>query len=154
MVSIGDPSDDRHPAPAEPSGREAWLSLRPWLGGLLLLLAALFGLVSASEAGAGDPGLYRGGLMLAVLAIAGIFLRIKQSFDGTESGLILDISIEEDDALWLFVPVMIALALAGIIVAAADPAGPYYWFGLALFTAATALIFINLKLHYDAKERP
>lgn len=141
----------RGEAPA--GARLAWRWLRPWVGGALLIAAALLGLISASEAETANSSLYWGGLALAVLSAAALFLRIKHAFDGIDDGLILDARIENSDTLWIFVPVMIALALAGILIAGATPPGIDHCFGLALFGVATACIFLTLKGYYDSEDR-
>lgn len=152
-LSSGDRGSASRMGGEAPAGaRLAWRWLRPWVGGGLLVAAALLGLISASEAQTADASLYWGGLALAMLSAAALFLRIKHAFDGIDDGMTLDARIENSDTLWIFVPVMTALALAGILVAGATPPGIDHFFGLALFCIATACIFLTLKGYYDSQD--
>ncbi len=153
-LSFGDRRSALRMRGEAPAGaRLVWRWLRPWVSGGLLIAAALFGLISASEAETANSSLYWGGLALAVLSAAGLFLRIKHAFDGIDDGLILDARIENSDTLWIFVPVMIAFALAGILIAGTTPPGIDHFFGLALFCVATVFIFLTLKGYYDRQDR-
>jgi hypothetical protein len=61
--------------------------------------------------------------------------------------------IDSEDGLWLFVPIMTALALAGVVLAAHFEEGVYHYAGFALLAVSVIWIFGGLKSYYDAKDR-
>jgi hypothetical protein len=61
--------------------------------------------------------------------------------------------IDSEDGLWLFVPIMTALALAGVVLAAHFEDGVYHYAGFALLAVSVIWIFGGLKSYYDAKDR-
>ena len=61
--------------------------------------------------------------------------------------------INSEDGLWLFVPLMTALALVGVVLAAHFEEGVYHYAGFALFAVSVIWIFGGLKSYYDAKDR-
>ena len=61
--------------------------------------------------------------------------------------------IDSEDGLWLFVPLMTALALVGVVLAAHFEEGVYHYAGFALFAVSVLWIFGGLKSYYDAKDR-
>jgi heme A synthase len=61
--------------------------------------------------------------------------------------------VTSENGLWIFVPVMTALALAGLILAARVEEGMFHYAGFALLAVSVLWIFLGLKGYYDAKER-
>jgi hypothetical protein len=61
--------------------------------------------------------------------------------------------IDSENGLWIFIPIMTALALVGVVLAAHFEEGVYHYAGFALFAVSVIWIFAGLKSYYDAKER-
>ncbi len=61
--------------------------------------------------------------------------------------------IDSENGLWIFVPVMTALGVAGLVLAARAEDGMFHYAGLALLAVSVLWIFLGLKSYYDAKER-
>jgi len=61
--------------------------------------------------------------------------------------------IDSENGLWIFVPVMTALALVGVIMARHFENGMLHYAGFSLFVVSVLWIFAGLKSYYDAKER-
>ncbi|HKF72392.1 MAG TPA: hypothetical protein VKB68_11625 [Stellaceae bacterium] len=61
--------------------------------------------------------------------------------------------VTSENGLWIFIPVMTALALAGLVLAARVEEGMFHYAGFALLVVSVLLIFAGLKGYYDAKER-
>jgi hypothetical protein len=64
-----------------------------------------------------------------------------------------DVVIENENGLWIFIPIMTALALIGLVLAAHYEEGVYHYAGFSLFVVSVLSIFGGLKSYYDAKER-
>jgi hypothetical protein len=61
--------------------------------------------------------------------------------------------IDSETGLWIFIPVMSALALVGLILAGHYEDGMFHYGGFSLFVVSVLWIFAGLKSYYDAKER-
>ena len=61
--------------------------------------------------------------------------------------------IDSENGLWIFIPIMAALALAGVVLAARFEDGMLHYAGFSLLAVSVAWIFAGLKSYYDAKER-
>ena len=61
--------------------------------------------------------------------------------------------IDSENGLWLFIPVMTALALAGLVLAAHFEEGMFHYAGFALLAVSVLWIFAGVKGYYDAQER-
>jgi len=61
--------------------------------------------------------------------------------------------IDSENGLWIFVPLMTAFALVGVVLAAHFEDGMFHYAGFALFVVSVVWIFAGLKSYYDAKER-
>ncbi len=61
--------------------------------------------------------------------------------------------IDSETGLWIFVPVMTVLALAGLVLAARAEEAMFHYAGFALLAVSVLWIFLGLKGYYDAKER-
>ena len=61
--------------------------------------------------------------------------------------------ISNDNSLWIFIPVMTALALVGVVLAGHFEDGMLHYAGFSLFVVSVVWIFLGLKSYYDAKER-
>lgn len=60
--------------------------------------------------------------------------------------------IDNEDTLFVFIPLMIVLALAGVILAGVSEEIFYRTAGYALFAVSVAWTFANLKGYYDAQD--
>jgi len=61
--------------------------------------------------------------------------------------------IDSENGLWIFIPIMTALALIGVVLAAHFEDGLFHYAGFALFFVSVVWIFAGLKSYYDAKEQ-
>ena len=61
--------------------------------------------------------------------------------------------INSENGLWVFIPVMTALAVIGVVLAAHFEDGMFHYAGFSLLAVAVIWIFVGLKSYYDAKER-
>jgi len=61
--------------------------------------------------------------------------------------------VNSENGLWIFIPIMTALALAGLVLAARVEGGMFHYAGFALIVVSVLWIFGGLKGYYDAKER-
>lgn len=61
--------------------------------------------------------------------------------------------VNSENGLWIFIPIMTALALAGVVLAARAEEGMLHYAGFALLAVSVLWIFGGLKGYYDAKER-
>jgi len=64
---------------------------------------------------------------------------------------LMDWSNEND--LWLFLPIMGALTLVGVVLAGHFEDGMLHYAGVALFIVSIIWIFLALKGYFDAKDR-
>ncbi|HUK09961.1 MAG TPA: hypothetical protein VLX09_18970 [Stellaceae bacterium] len=60
--------------------------------------------------------------------------------------------IDSENGLWIFIPIMAALALVGVVLAANYPDGVYHYTGFALSIVSVIWIFAGLKHYYDIKD--
>jgi hypothetical protein len=127
-----------------------WRLVAPWLGYLLLAVAAVLGLFTASEAGEGED--YVAGLLTFGLAVLVIAWRMRDQLDGRDDGLLLPVMADGEDALLLWIAVMAALGIAGLLVAAATES-VLHVAGIALFVVAALFIFAAMKRYFDRRER-
>jgi hypothetical protein len=142
----------QHPvagAPHPVTSAEVWRLVAPGLGYVFLVVAAVLGLFTASDAP--DTATYDAGLGLFVLALVLVMLRLKRQFDGRRVGLLLPLLVENTDSLVVVIALLVALALGGLVLAA-TVGGSLYTIGLALFIVATALIFGELKRYFDRRD--
>jgi hypothetical protein len=138
-----DPSET--PLPQVPLA-QIWRWLAPSTIAMALTVVFLFGLWSASRAM--GPGAEAVGFAASGLALIGLAWELEACFDGAAPALLVDTS----EALLLLVGLLSALGVAGLVLAAkaqgvAAPAAGY-----ALFGAAVALIFWNIKHYFDREE--
>jgi hypothetical protein len=61
--------------------------------------------------------------------------------------------VDSENGLWIFIPIMTALALAGLVLAARVEEGMFHYAGFALIVVSVLWIFLGLKGYYDAQER-
>jgi hypothetical protein len=61
--------------------------------------------------------------------------------------------VTSENGLWVFIPIMTALALAGVVLAGRAEAAMLHYAGFALLAVSVLWIFLGLKGYYDAKER-
>ena len=61
--------------------------------------------------------------------------------------------VNSENGLWVFIPIMTALALAGVVLAARAEEAMFHYAGFALLAISVLWIFLGLKGYYDAKER-
>lgn len=61
--------------------------------------------------------------------------------------------VNSESGLWVFIPIMTALALAGVVLAGRVEDGMFHYAGLALLAVSVVWIFLGLKGYYDAQER-
>ena len=59
---------------------------------------------------------------------------------------------DSETGLWVFIPIMIALALIGVVLAGHYPEGVYHYTGFALSIVSVVWIFAGLKQYYDRKD--
>jgi hypothetical protein len=149
----------RHAAPGHEAADPAavrtdlatvWRLVAPWLGYLLLAAAGLLGLFTASDAGEGEG--YAAGLLTFGLAVLIIAWRMRDQLDGRDVGLFLPVMVEGEDALLLWIAVMTALGIAGLLVAAGSES-VLHTAGIALFVVAALFIFFAVKRNFDRRER-
>jgi uncharacterized membrane protein YfcA len=60
--------------------------------------------------------------------------------------------VDSENGLWVFLPIMIALAVVGVVLASQDPASVYHYTGIALSIVSVIWIFAGLKHYYDIKD--
>jgi len=60
--------------------------------------------------------------------------------------------VDSESGLWVFLPIMIALALVGVVLAGHYPWGVYHYAGVALSIVSVIWIFAGLKHYYDIKD--
>lgn len=128
---------------------EVWAMLSPWIGHVLLIAAAIFGLATAS--GAPDEAAYDVGMVTFLVAAVLIAFRVKRQLDGTAVGLLLPVAIEREDGLLVTIAALTVLGLVGGILAA-SVGGVFYGVGLALFLICAGMIFFEIKHYFDRRD--
>lgn len=126
--------------------RDIWDWIAPWLLGVLLGCASLFGFLTAS--GARGPDTYVAGLITAGLALIALIWLVKQACDRPMHGRPFDILVERPESLVLLIALLSALGVGGLFLAA-DAHGAAEPAGYALFIVCLIFIGWNLKHHYD-----
>lgn len=141
MAQLGmDPAQDR----------EFWHGVLSGLRWAFFVVVGLVGLLAASEAE--DPGDYACGLGVFIAMTALIFWEAKRHFDGAPPPTIHDLVIEDMRTLMIGLPLLLALGLAGLFLAAdAGGSGGYYG-GLGLAVGAVLVAFLSLKASFDSAE--
>jgi len=61
--------------------------------------------------------------------------------------------ISNENALWLFIPIMAVLVVVGVVLAASVAQGVYHYVGYALSLVSVIWIFASLKHYYDVKDQ-
>ncbi len=153
--------DDAGPEPASPPAREArtqavglrqlyrWFA--PWIGGALLVVAALLGLFTASAAqGSGD---FIAGFVTFALAMLALARGIRNYFDGVSAGFWSPVLVTDPNALLLLIVLLAGLAILGLVLAARTEDAICQYIGYALFVASIAMIAWNLKHYFDRQEQ-
>jgi|SRR5690348_12216646 len=126
--------------------RDIWNWIAPWLLGVLLGCASLFGFLTASGARGADT--YAAGLLTAGLALLAIIWLVKQACDRPVRGWPFSILVERPESLLLLIALLSALGVGGLFLAA-DARGAAAPAGYALFIVCLIFIGWNLKHHYD-----
>lgn len=121
-----------------------------WIAGAGIGLLGLIGLFSAANAGGG--GGYVLGILLFIVAVLIVFRLIADHFDGVPDDRLIDLWPRQPRNGWILFIVLVALGLAGLIIASRS-GHAFYWFGIALFAACCVLGLFTLKAIYDARER-
>jgi hypothetical protein len=149
------PDDEREPLPviegdralSRVSGAELLSWISPWLIGAVLALAFVLGLVMASEAS--DDASAALGFATAAVALLGLVWDLNAALDGMRISLF----VESEAALQVLLVLLGALAIGGLILAARGPSFAVASSGYALFIAALAFAFLNLKHYFDRRDR-
>ena len=145
MVTVrrADHEARNRPNPNKASVRDLWEWAAPWISRGILIVIGVFGLVFASASSSRAQSL--AGFATAGLAGLIFTLRLRRDFDGNNDGLLLDIWISRIETLWLFLPAMVLLGIAGAIVAVSvqDQDSVFRFVGIALFIVCAALAFVN-----------
>jgi hypothetical protein len=131
--------------------RQLYRWFAPWIGGLLLVLAALLGLFTA--AGAQDTTDAAGGYTLCALALVALARGIKACGDGTGRGIWSPFLVEDGDTLLLLAVLQSGLAVGGLLLAARAGDALWQYSGCAMFLASIAIIGGNLKHYFDRCDR-
>ena len=132
-------------------GREYWGWFGFWAELVVLAALAILGAYFAGRGG--EPGDYATGLILFFAAIALAFLRLKRRFDGGPTGWERFLLVDDVRNLALVIAVFVALALAGLFIAAAEAQGSLYIAGVALFATSGVIVFLSLKNVFDNLDR-
>ena len=127
-----------------------WRLLAPWLGYLVIGAAGVLGLFTASGQPQGDP--YIAGMVTFGVAVVMIALRIRHQFEGRYDGLLLATSVSSGDALAFYVPIIGALGIGGLILAAKMD-GIFHNAGFAFFAVCAVMIYVSIKRYFDDYER-
>jgi uncharacterized membrane protein len=138
----------QHPLPSVP-GTEVWRLLAPWLGYLVITLAAIVGLFAA--AGLADPADRSAGVLCFFLAAALIAWRIHRQTGGEEDGFFLRLAIRSSDELLRAVAIFAVLGVCGLLAATAGE-GVFRSCGVAFFICCVGLIFFHMKGYFDYRD--
>ncbi|MDE2166912.1 MAG: hypothetical protein KGJ66_11325 [Alphaproteobacteria bacterium] len=121
-----------------------WIA--PWLVGILLASATLFGFLTASSAG--EPDTYAAGIVTGFLALVALGWLVKHSLDHGAEGWPLTVLVDRPESLLLLIAVLTAIGIGGLFLAA-DTRGAPEAIGYALFIVCLLVIAWNLKHYYD-----
>ena len=127
--------------PNQVSIRDLWEWAAPWISRGVFIVIGVGGLLFAS--GSRNHTEFWAGFATAVLAVLIFALRLKRDFDGHRDGFLPDIWITRVETLWLFLPAMVFLGIAGAIVAASTQNAVLYFGGITLFVVCAGLAFMN-----------
>lgn len=131
--------------------REFLSWLRFWVRLAILAVLMIGGAFYASQ---GDqPGAPQSGLILAIVAFILILALVKRRLDGAPGDLASMLLVNGINGLSVVVPLLGAIAIGGLVLAADDPVGPLYIFGLGLFGASVLAILWQIKHVYDRIDR-
>jgi hypothetical protein len=128
-------------------GHEYWAWFGFWAQFVVLGGLAILGLVVAGSDAA--PGDGTTGLVLAVVAVALAFMRLKHSFDGNVGSWVEFLLVDRPSNLVVVIPLFTVIALAGLFIAAGSE-GSLRSAGIGLFVASGIAVFLNLKRVFDA----
>lgn len=149
-VAGGVKMDERSELPAG-GELEAGRWILFWVQLLVLAVVAILGAFYA--AGAADAADYDCGLGLAIFAILLAFFHIKARFDGAAAGWVGFLLVSELPSLVAVIVIFVALALAGLFVAAGVASGGLHNAGIALFAVSALWILLSVKHVFDALDR-
>lgn len=144
-------AETRQATPTERGGQRVPLKevgtwIAPWLAGVLLAGAALFGFLTASAAR--GPDTYGAGMITGILALAALAWLVKHSFDQGAEDWPFKILVDRPESLFLLVAILMAIGIGGLFLAA-NARGAAVTIGYALFVVCLLLIALNLKHYYD-----
>lgn len=131
--------------------REFLSWLRFWVRLAILAVLMIGGAFYASQSD--QPGAPRSGLILAIVAFILILALVKRRLDGASGDLASMLLVNDINGLSVVVPLLGAIAIGGVILAADDPVGPLYIFGLGLFGASVLAILWQIKHVFDRSDR-
>lgn len=121
-----------------------WLGIGLW--GLIAVLA-LFGAAEASSHGA-----YVCALLAAAGALAMVLVNLKRYLDGKMPRILPDVLVSRVESLMVLIPVMAALGVVGLFLAASARSGGVEYAGYGLFLAACITVFLSIKNCFDTAE--
>lgn len=143
---------DEEAARMHEEANQVFLSwLRFWVQLAILAVLTIGGAFYASWGS--QPESYQSGLILAIVAFILIVLLVRRRLDGAPGDLASMLLVNSTNGLWIVVPLLAALAIGGVILAANDPPGPLYIFGLGLLGASVLGILWQIKHVYDRIDR-
>jgi hypothetical protein len=135
-------------SPTAARGFWSWFTF--WVQFLVLGLLVVIGAFAASKPQ--HSGDYACGIVLIVTSLALAFLRLKQRFDQGMPDWGGFLFVDNMKNLAFIVPLFIIIALAGLFLAHAFPAGMMHVAGIALFVASGVIVFFSIKRVYDCLE--
>jgi len=146
---LGEPAADARSKtrPRAVALHELYLWIAPWLSGVLLVIAALLGLFTASQASL-SAGLVTTGLVLLALALG-----LKRYFDGASPSLWPGTFVNDAGALLVLIVLLAVVAILGLILAARAQAPVWEYAGYGFCGASLAVIAANLKHYFDWQDR-
>ncbi|MGH7098362.1 MAG: hypothetical protein ACREE4_11965 [Stellaceae bacterium] len=145
------PADEEAARMRAETDREFVAWLRFWVQLAILAALTIGGAFYASQSD--QPGGYQCGLVLAIVAFLLILALVKRRLDGAPGDLASTLLVNDTNGLSVVVPLLAAAAIGGLVLAANDPPGPLYIFGLALFGASVLAILWQIKHVYDRTDR-
>lgn len=145
------PGDEETARMRKEANRSFLSWLRFWVQLAILTVLVIGGAFYASASD--QPGAAQSGLILAIVAFVLILLLVKRRLDGAPDDLASMLLVESWLGLDIVVPLLAAVAIGGLVLAASSPPGPLYIFGLALFGAGVLAILLQIKHVYDRIDR-
>jgi hypothetical protein len=122
----------------------------PWVLAGALALVFVGGLWCAS--GALDNGTYVFGLVAAAIALAVLLWELNAVLGAGIGNLVARCLVEDEASLIVLVAILVALALAGLVLAARSGSIAASGAGYGLFLFGIVFIFANLKHYFDRRE--